>query len=316
MILPILGRSSLAQCSLYSIIRNMLPLLRRSLFAVLLAGAATLLPAAPTQGNLEAGPAWPAITRQTRPWAYWWWHGSAVDKTNLSRELQRYHDAGMGGVHIIPIYGVKGWEDKFIDYLSPKWMDMFAYTVTEAHRLDLGVDMTTGTGWCFGGPHVTDAEANAMAVVRKFDVPAGGTLAEKIDRKATQALVAFSPEGKAVELTSRIGADGLVNWTAEGGPWRIYAVSQRPSGQKVKRPAPGGEGHMLNLIYPEAVSHYTQWFDDAFKGYRGPKPRAMYHDSYEYRSDWAPDFFSRFEKLRGYRLQNELPAAVRQLVTN
>ena len=35
------------------------------------------------------------------------------------RELQRYADAGWGGVHIIPIYGAKGWEDRAIPYLTP-----------------------------------------------------------------------------------------------------------------------------------------------------------------------------------------------------
>ena len=136
-----------------------------------------------------SGVAWPEIRREARPWAYWWWMGNAVDKANLSRELQRYHDAGLGGVHIIPIYGARGFEDKFIDYLSPKWMEMLAYTVSEAQRLDMGVDMTTGTGWCFGGPHVTDLEANALPVVKTFDVPAGQRLKEKIDRKATQLVL-------------------------------------------------------------------------------------------------------------------------------
>ncbi|HWI57307.1 MAG TPA: glycosyl hydrolase, partial [Bacillota bacterium] len=42
-------------------------------------------------------------------------------------------------------------------------------------------------------------------------------------------------------------------------------------------------------------------------GSAGAKPRAMYHDSYEYRSDWAPDFLAAFEKRRGYCLQTELP---------
>ena len=46
----------------------------------------------------------------------------------------------------------------------------------------------------------------------------------------------------------------------------------------------------------------------AFAAYTGPKPRAQYHDSYEYRSDWSPNFFAEFEKRRGYRLQTELPA--------
>jgi len=59
-----------------------------------------------------------AITSQQRPWAYWWWHGSAVDRTSITHELERFRDAGMGGVHIIPIYGTKGYEDKAIEYLS------------------------------------------------------------------------------------------------------------------------------------------------------------------------------------------------------
>ena len=35
----------------------------------------------------------------------------------------------MGGVHIIPIYGAKGCEDKYIHYLSPQWMDMLRHVV-------------------------------------------------------------------------------------------------------------------------------------------------------------------------------------------
>jgi hypothetical protein len=258
--------------------------------------------------------------------------GSAVDQTNLVRELRRYHDAGLGGVHIIPIYGAKGYEDHFIDYLSPKWMAMLAYTVEQAAALDLGVDMTAGTGWCFGGPHVTDREANALVVVKTFEVaaqsragvtnnlnlnlsgsvPSAGTRSSpkpgKFDSTALQALVAFSAAGKVVDLIDKIKQDGTVDWWPAEGVWQVYAVSQRPSGQKVKRAAPGGQGHMLNLFYPLAMRDYLSWFQDAFAHYTGPKPRALYHDSYEYRCDWAPDFFSSFEKLRGYRLQTELPA--------
>ena len=51
-----------------------------------------------------------------------------------------------------------------------------------------------------------------------------------------------------------------------------------------------------------------QWFEEAFQSYAGPKPRAQYQDSYEYRSSWAPDLFAQFERRRGYRLQDELPA--------
>ena len=86
-----------------------------------------------------------------KPWAYWWWQGSAVNKAGLRANLQKYAEAGFGGLHIIPIYGVKGEEQNFIHFLSPKWLEMLEYTVKEAESLHLGIDMTLGTGWPFGG---------------------------------------------------------------------------------------------------------------------------------------------------------------------
>lgn len=253
--------------------------------------------------------AWPPITQTAKPWAYWWWMASAVDTNNLAKELARYRDAGLGGVHVIPIYGAKGWESNAIPYLSPKWMEMLAFTVAEAGRLGLGVDMTTGSGWCFGGPRVTDAEANASVVWQTHTLPAGTNLTLKLDPKTTQALIVF-PEGQPPQrLTGQIAPDGTsFTFATPSVPSVLYVVSQRPSGQRVKRAAPGGEGHMLNLASPAAMTNYLRGFDEAFASYPGPWPRAQYHDSYEYRTDWAPEFFAEFEQRRGYRLQDELPA--------
>ena len=44
--------------------------------------------------------------------------GSAVDKKNITRSLIAFEKAGIGGVEIEPIYGVKGKEKDFIDFLS------------------------------------------------------------------------------------------------------------------------------------------------------------------------------------------------------
>jgi alpha-L-rhamnosidase len=281
--------------------------LPRTMPLALALGVATLLT---TNFSVHAADdpfAWPPITSQTKPWAFNWWMGSAVDKTNLTHELERYAAAGLGGIHIIPIYGAKGFESKYINYLSPEWMEMMGWTVSEANRLGMGVDMTTGTGWCFGGPQVTDEDANASVVVKTYDLAAGEKLKEKFNRESTQALVAFAPDGKSIELTGKISANGEVDFSPPSGKWTVYAISQKPSGQKVKRPAPGGEGWMLNLIYPPAMDDFLKPYTAAFANYHGPKPRAQYHDSYEYKSDWSPNFFAEFEKRRGYKLQTELP---------
>jgi hypothetical protein len=274
---------------------------------IVLLHVALLIALAGSSGIADAD-AWPPITRLQKPWTYWWWMASAVDTNNIARQLARFHDAGLGGVHIIPIYGAKGWESNYISYLSPRWMEMLSFTVAEANRLDMGVDMTTGTGWCFGGPRVTDEEANATPVVKQFDVEAGQSLDQKFDPKTVQALMAFNSNGEKLDLLSKMQTDGSVHWSPKAGRWNVYAIWQKPSGQKVKRAAPGGEGWMLNPFYPQAMTNYLRWFDEAFKDNSGRRPRSQYMDSYEYRSSWAPDLFAQFERRRGYRLQDELPA--------
>jgi hypothetical protein len=269
----------------------------------------TFLPSA-TSAAAADDLAFPPITAQARPWAWWWWHGSAVDETNLQHELERFHDAGLGGVQITSIYGTKGAESREIPYLTPHWLAMMGFTVDHARTFGMGVDMSLGSGWCFGGPTVNDQDANASVVVKKVEVAAGQKITAKFPPASTQALVAYPATGDPLEITGNISATGDVDWIAPGnaGSWTVYAISQKPSGQKVKRPAVGGEGWMLNPAYPQAVRDWLTWFDQALAPYHGSKPEAVFQDSYEYRTDWAPDFFAQFEKRRGYRLQTELPA--------
>ena len=40
---------------------------------------------------------------------------------------------------------------------------MLEHTAREARRLDMGVDMATGTGWPFGGPEVSTAQGSSSA---------------------------------------------------------------------------------------------------------------------------------------------------------
>jgi hypothetical protein len=80
--------------------------------------SATFLACAHADSALELS--WPKVTTETRPWMYWWWLGSVVDKEGLTEHLEAYRKAGLGGVHVIPIYGVKGREERFVEYLPPK----------------------------------------------------------------------------------------------------------------------------------------------------------------------------------------------------
>ncbi len=123
-----------------------------------LAALAALLACVPSRACAD-DVTWPVVTREQKPWTRWWWPGSAVDKENLARQLREFAALGLGGVEITPIYGAKGYESRFIKFLSPDFVSMLGYTASEARRLDLGVDMATCTGWPFGGPWVAPADA-------------------------------------------------------------------------------------------------------------------------------------------------------------
>src|SRR5215467_5110685 len=124
---------------------------------------------------------WPTVTQTCKPWARWRWQGNAVNKKDLGVVMQQYHAAGLGGLELTPIYGVAGHEKEFIDFLSPKWMDNFDYTLREAKRLGLGLDMTTGTGWPFGGgPLVTPDIACRDLEVKVFHLKAGERLTDSV----------------------------------------------------------------------------------------------------------------------------------------
>ena len=252
--------------------------------------------------------AWPPVGRETRPWTRWWWLGSAVDEKNLTRQLTLFQEAGLGGVEICPIYGAKGYESRFIDFLSSKWLHMLDHTTAEARRLGLGVDLTTGTGWPFGGPEVTPEFASARVVLQRYDVAGGAGLTAKLPEGRILLLLALSETSGHLDLTDRV-LGGRLDWTAPPGQWRLYTVAQVSPIQQVKRAAPGGEGNVLDPYSVKAIGRYLAVFDRAFAGYHGDMPRAHFHDSFEYfEANWTNDFIREFTARRGYDLQAQLPA--------
>jgi hypothetical protein len=56
-----------------------------------------------------------------------------------------------------------------------------------------------------------------------------------------------------------------------------------------------------------SLDTYLSRFDEAFKGFRAPLPRAQFQDSFEYYgANWTPLLFSEFARRRGYDLREHL----------
>jgi hypothetical protein len=234
--------------------------------------------------------------------------GSAVDRSNLTRELEAFAKAGIGGVEICPIYGAKGDEGRYIDFLSPEWLAMLAHTTREAERLGLGVDVTTGTGWPFGGPMVNAEKASAGLRSVHAKAEGGKLLKMRMPAGTVQSLRAFGENGKIVDLTTDVKS-GRLEWTPPAGMWDVCGLVSQSGVQKVKRAAPGGVGNVLDPYSTTALGSYLEVFDKALKDFDGPHPRGWFHDSFEYyAAAWTPDLFERFQQANGYDLRDRLPA--------
>lgn len=263
-------------------------------------------------GNLSAQNPWPTITETAKPWTRWWWMGSAVDEKGLDKQLTTLNKAGFGGVEIVPIYGAKGFENTYINYLSPEWMKMLQFTTSKAKSLNMGVDMSVGTGWPIGGSQVSENDAATKMIVQTYEIQPNEKFSEKIvlkDEKQKnlktiklEIVTAYNDKNEAVVLTDKISIDGTLNWKPTSGKWTVYAVFVGKTLQKVKRAAPGGEGYTLDHFSPNATKDYLKTFDKAF-GNSNYGIRSFFNDSYEvYNADWTPDFKEEFQKRRGYDL--------------
>ena len=140
-----------------------------------------MLSCSPQPGRQGHPAGWPPVSRESKPWTRWWWHGNAVTREGITSEMEAFQRAGIGGLEITPIYGVYGEEEAFIDFLSPEWMELLEHVLGEAERLDMGIDMATGTGWPFGGPWVSSADACKNLQYRIYELSEGSTLNQKVE---------------------------------------------------------------------------------------------------------------------------------------
>ena len=267
----------------------------------------------------EAG--WPEITRETKPWTRWWWMGNSLQPETLPQVMTQYQQAGLGGLEITPIYGVKGYENQFVDYLSPQWTGLLSQTLDIADSLNLGIDMANTSGWPFGGPWIDPEQACKRLVYKKYQFNGGKEIQHKIiheqnpyasavrnelnineieypvssndslqqlalaqvrfPRKLPLVSLMAYSDNDTINLTGKVNENNMLSWNAPPGKWDLYAVFRGWHGKMVERAGPGGEGNVIDHFSEEALQKHLQAFDTAFAGENIQSIRAFFNDSYE-----------------------------------
>ncbi len=303
---------------------------------------------APSIASLRAGFANPP--NEARPMVRWWWFGTAVVKPEILRELQQMKADGIQGAELAfeypqvlddPAKGLKN-----LPFLSPEMLDDVAYAQAEGRKLGLRIDLTLCSGWPYGGPKTTLAEAVTRIRVAQVAVPAGASsvaapsLAEGESLIATDiAEIVATPAVPAAAPAREPGGAGTFagrgGRTAGPPPPAYDAASAKPlvvtgtsaavtpsdkprtalffilghTKQQVKRAAVGAEGYVLDPFSHVAVADYLKDVGGPLIGAFGTTPPyAIFSDSLEaYGADWTPNLPAEFQKRRGYDLIPHLP---------
>ena len=297
-------------------------MIRNSIYKTIMLATFSLTVFSPTWAQEEFG--WPKVCQEMKPGTRWWWMGSAVDSTNLTYNLMQYAQAGIGTVEITPIYGVKDNEAHEVSYLSPQWMTLYNFTLSEAKRNGILTDMNNGTGWPFGGPDISIADAACKLFIweshikgnKKVELSVEVNDVKQKPYAKLERLMAFSSNGTCLDLTQLV-SHGTLTWNAPAGEWHLIAAFCGKTFQKVKRAAPGGTGYVIDHFSAHAVKNYLARFDKAFAKSNAPFPHNFFNDSYEvYKADWTEGLFDQFYARRGYKLEEHLPEFISNIRTD
>jgi hypothetical protein len=256
----------------------------------------------------------------------WWWFGPAVAKPEIKRELEQMKSAGIGGVEIATLYPLAlddpqtGFHN--MTFLSDEHLDALRFAASEARKLGLRVDITLGSGWPFGGPHIPVTQAAGAMRVETVAIASGAksialpsiTTGERLEAvflvpASGDALVAEDgkPLREPVVEQGRLQISSQLN----GSNVAVFFISSR-TGMSVKRAAVGAEGFVLDHYDKNAIETHLHAVGDRFmEAFAEHPPYAVFSDSLEdYGSDWTPDLLEQFQRRRGYDLAPHLLALI------
>jgi len=252
----------------------------------------------------------------------WWWFGPAVTKAGLEREMKLMKEGGFGGFEVQPVYPLtlddpaRGLIN--LRYLSPEFLEMVRFTAETAKRLGLRMDMTLGSGWPFGGPHIPLELAAGRLRVERRPVEASTSAMALPGLKAGERLVAafLAPPEKSPLSPERLSLLPVVD---DGRPRLLLPASKESrsvllfiashTGQQVKRAAFGAEGLVHDHYNRAALAVHLKEVGEKLMEAGAGSIRAVFCDSLEvFGSDWTPALPEEFRRRRGYELTPHLPA--------
>ncbi len=176
-------------------------------------------------------------------------------------------------------------------------------------------------GSMFGGLanrplHVGDFRLFGAPRIDSYETKAGFALTQDYYSLSTTAPdSAGVATDRVIDLTSRLKADGSLDWTPPRGRWQVLRLGYSLLGTTNHPAPPEATGLEVDKFDGPAVRRYLEHYIGMYKEAAGPGMvggrgvRAILTDSIEVgAANWTPQMVAQFKRLRGYDPTPWLPA--------
>lgn len=286
------------------------------------------------------------VPADARPKVRWWWPQADLDSKELESEMNALKEVGFGGVEPVLLNRL---ESKYLDWAKAGFSAATGFVANLANSLGLRFDTTLGPAWPMTAPSVDDpAKRLSMqdlhygVVTVTGPVTFSGAVPDDSATRATgqqqkdliavtaarvvsaDTLVTLDPDS-AVDLTSKVAADGTIQWSVPAGTWKLFGFWMRPTYQRAIGATDATKGwlvvdHLSQDAVKATLDDYDRLvFGDAANGAALRKNGGhVFEDSLEVTHGtvatgqsalfWTPTFQKEFTARRGYSPTKFLPA--------
>lgn len=259
---------------------------------------------------------------EAKPIMIWQWMDGLVTREGITKDLEAYKEAGIGGVQNFQIGGpLQGLiADTANAVGTDNWKGLMAYAINECARLGISYGTHNCPGWSSSGyPSVKPEDSMQKLVWTETRVTGRwqGVLPQPgVDPKYNYyediAMLAI-PDKAIADTVIFLGTKPYVNWTANKGNWILLRIGHTTNGKTNCNNAPyGGVGLEVDKMSKEKVDKFWQTYPAMLLKLAGNNVGKTFCrleiDSYEAGAqDWTPLMAEEFQKRCGYSLTKWLP---------
>jgi hypothetical protein len=237
---------------------------------------------------------------------FWRVFGPAWERSEIDYQFELIKAAGVGGVMTFFTYPValEGNSVHNQRFLSPEFLAGFGYAAKKCCELGLRFSVAGGTGWPFGGPTVTTGDAAQRLRRLELPVATNGVPQPPVLGEGELVIAVFKGTN---QIPSRSLTEG--SWSSKAdGPGQVTAYVAGPTRMRVKRPALGGEGWVVDHYNATAADCYLDQVVAPMLRAAPGMVESIFCDSLEvYGANWTAELPRVFQQRRRTELLPLLP---------